>query len=52
MGRTLKMKVSATNSALKLLSDLQEKYGKKLREVELDKYKKKSKQIYDEKIDY
>ena len=25
---------------------------KKLREVELDKYKKKSKQIYDEKIDY
>ena len=30
MGRTLKMKVSATNSALKLLSELQEKYGKKL----------------------
>ena len=30
MGRTLKMKVSATNSALNLLSELQEKYGKKL----------------------
>ena len=27
MGRTLKMKVSATHSALKLLSELQEKYG-------------------------
>ena len=30
MGRTLKMKVSATNSALSLLSELQEKYGEKL----------------------
>ena len=30
MGRILKMKVSATNSALNLLSELQEKYGKKL----------------------
>ena len=27
MGRTLKMKVSATNSALNLLSELQNKYG-------------------------
>ena len=30
MGRTLKMKVSATHSALTLLSKLQAKYGKKL----------------------
>ena len=30
MGRTLKMKVSATNSALNLLSELQNKYGEKL----------------------
>ena len=30
MGRTLKMKVSATHSALNLLSELQEKYGEKL----------------------
>ena len=30
MGRILKMKVSATNSALNLLSELQEKYGEKL----------------------
>ena len=30
MGRTLKMKVSATQSALNLLSKLQEKYGEKL----------------------
>ena len=30
MGRSLKMKVSATNSALNLLSELQEKYGEKL----------------------
>ena len=30
MGRTLKMKVSATNSALNLLSELQEKYGENL----------------------
>ena len=30
MGLSLKMKVSATNSALNLLSELQEKYGEKL----------------------
>ena len=30
MGRTSKMKVSATKSALSLLSQLQEKYGEKL----------------------
>ena len=30
MGRTLKMKVSATSSALSLLSELKEKYGEKL----------------------
>ena len=30
MGRTLKMKVSATHSALSLLSELKEKYGEKL----------------------
>ena len=30
MGRTIKMKVSATHSALSLLSKLQEKYGEKL----------------------
>ena len=30
MGRILKMKVSATNSALNLLSELQERYGEKL----------------------
>ena len=30
MGRTLKMKVSATHSALTLLSKLQAKYGEKL----------------------
>jgi hypothetical protein len=30
MGRTIKMKVSATHSALSLLSKLQKKYGEKL----------------------
>ena len=30
MGRTLKMKVSATHSALSLLSELKQKYGEKL----------------------
>ena len=30
MGRTIKMKVSATNSALNLLSELKERYGEKL----------------------